>query len=143
MKLLWLTLCAPRDCSLSGSSVHGILWQEYWSRLPCPSPRDLPAPGIQPRPPASQADSLHSEPPGKPQHCMRDLQTLVCFPFCKESILSTLCLCYFPLCPCLSGGLQDMPSMFPFSSIQTGSQQALSVCRGRSFIITDELLPIM
>ena len=40
--------------------------QEYWSGLPCPSPGDLPDPGIKPRFPASQADALPSEPPGKP-----------------------------------------------------------------------------
>ena len=31
--------------------------QEYWSGLPCPSPGDLPDPGIEPRSPALQADS--------------------------------------------------------------------------------------
>ena len=40
---LCLTLCKPMDCSLPGSSVHGILHgQEYWSGLLCPSPGDLP-----------------------------------------------------------------------------------------------------
>ena len=33
-------------------------WQEYWSDLPFPSPGDLPDPGIKPRSPALQADSL-------------------------------------------------------------------------------------
>ena len=41
--------------------------QEYCSRLPLPSPEDLPDPGIEPRSPALQADALTSEPPGKPQ----------------------------------------------------------------------------
>ena len=41
-------------------------WQEYWSELPFLSPGDLPKPGIEPGSPASQADSLPSEPPGKP-----------------------------------------------------------------------------
>ena len=40
--------------------------QEYWSRLPFPSPGDLPDPGIKPRSPALQADSLPSEPLEKP-----------------------------------------------------------------------------
>ena len=40
--------------------------QEYWSGLPCPSPRDLPDPGIKPRSPELQVDSLPLEPPGKP-----------------------------------------------------------------------------
>ena len=40
--------------------------QEYWSVLPCPSPGDLPNPGIEPRSPELRADSLPAEPPGKP-----------------------------------------------------------------------------
>ena len=36
--------------------------QEYWSRLPFPSPGDPPDPGIEPMSPALQADSLLSEP---------------------------------------------------------------------------------
>ena len=39
--------------------------QEYWSGLPCPSPGDLPDPGIKPKSPTLQADSLPSEPPGE------------------------------------------------------------------------------
>ena len=35
---------------------------------PFPSPGDLPNPGIEPRSPAKQADSLPSEPPGKPKN---------------------------------------------------------------------------
>jgi len=50
------------DCSLPGSSVHGILREEYWSGLPFPSPGDLPNPGIEPWFSALQADSLPSEP---------------------------------------------------------------------------------
>ena len=45
----------------------GFFRQEYWSGLPFPSPGDLPTPGIKPGSPALQADSLLSEPPGKPQ----------------------------------------------------------------------------
>ena len=41
--------------------------QEYWSGLPCPPPGDRPDPGIEPRSPALQADSLPSE-SGKPVH---------------------------------------------------------------------------
>ena len=39
--------------------------QEYWTGLPFPCPEDLPDPGIEPGPPALQADSLPSEPTGK------------------------------------------------------------------------------
>ena len=45
----------------------GFSRQEYWRGLPCPPPWDLSNPGIEPRSPALQVDSLPSEPPGKPQ----------------------------------------------------------------------------
>ena len=44
----------------------GFSRQECGSGLPSPSPGDLPDPGIEPRSPALQADTLPSEPPGKP-----------------------------------------------------------------------------
>ena len=42
----------------------GFSRQEYWGGLPFPSPGGLPDPGIEPRSPALQADSLSSEPLG-------------------------------------------------------------------------------
>ena len=42
--------------------------QEYWSGLPFSSPGDFPDSGTEPGSPALQADSLPSEPPGKPKH---------------------------------------------------------------------------
>ena len=44
----------------------GFYGQEYWSGLPCPSPGDLPDPGIKPGSPTLQADSLPSKPPENP-----------------------------------------------------------------------------
>ena len=44
----------------------GFSRQEYWSGLPCCPPGDLPNPGIKPRSPALQEDSLSAELPGKP-----------------------------------------------------------------------------
>ena len=60
------TLCDPMDCSLPGSSVHGIL-QARITGVGCHSllQGNLPDPGIEPKSPALQADSLPSEPPGK------------------------------------------------------------------------------
>ena len=46
----------------------GFSRQEYWSGFPFPSPEDLPDPGIERSSPALQADSLPSEPPGKPTY---------------------------------------------------------------------------
>ena len=61
------TLCGLMDCSLLDFSIHGILQARLlvWVAIPCPGA--LPDPGIKPGSPALQADSLPSEPPGKPQ----------------------------------------------------------------------------
>ena len=47
--------------------------QESWSGQPFPYPEDLPSPGIESRSPALQADSLPSEPPGKPNFLEYDI----------------------------------------------------------------------
>ena len=47
--------------------------QGYWSGLPFPSPGDLPNPGIEPRSPALQADSLPTELQGKPISSVQSL----------------------------------------------------------------------
>ena len=59
-------LVTPRTVTLQAPLSIGFSRQDYWSGLPFPSPGDLPDPGIEPRSPALQADSLPSEPPGKP-----------------------------------------------------------------------------
>ena len=55
---------APHDYSPLGSIVHGFPRQEYWSRLPLPSPRDLPNPGIEPVSPALAGRFFTVEQPG-------------------------------------------------------------------------------
>ena len=45
----------------------GFSRQECYNGLPCPPPGDCSDPGIEPRFPELQADSLLSEPLGKPQ----------------------------------------------------------------------------
>ena len=51
---------------------HGLSMEfsspEYWSGYPFPYPGDLPNPGIEPRSPALQTDSLPAEPQGKPKN---------------------------------------------------------------------------
>ena len=58
---------APQTIDQQAPLSAIFLRQEYWSGLPFPSPGDLPDPGIKPGSPALQADSLPSEPPGKPR----------------------------------------------------------------------------
>ena len=55
----------PRTIANQAPLSMGFSRQEYWSGLPFLSPEDLPDPGIEPRSPALQADSLLSEPSGK------------------------------------------------------------------------------
>ena len=50
---------------------------EYWSGYPFPSPGDLPNPGIEPRSPALQVDSLPAEPQGKPKNTGVDSLSLL------------------------------------------------------------------
>ena len=58
---LWTVACqAPLSM--------GLIRQGYWTGLPCPPPGDLPNPGVKPRSPTLQADSLPIEPPGKPRN---------------------------------------------------------------------------
>ena len=64
-----LTLCDPTDCSPPGSSVHGILQARICTGLPCPSPGDLPDPGIEPASLALQADSWLLSRWGSPWVC--------------------------------------------------------------------------
>ena len=62
------TLCNPMDYSPPGSSVHGDSPGKN-TGMGCHFllQGNLPNPGIKPRSPALQADSLPSEPPGKPE----------------------------------------------------------------------------
>ena len=62
-----LTLCNPMDCSPPGSSVHGDSLGKNAGVVAIPSSRTSSQP-IEPRSPALQADSLPSEPPGKPKN---------------------------------------------------------------------------
>ena len=54
----------PWTVTRQGPLSMGFSRQEYWSGLPFASPADLSYPGIEPRSPTLQADSLLSEPPG-------------------------------------------------------------------------------
>ena len=55
------TLVTTWTVACQASQSKGFSRQEYWSRLPFPSPGDLPDPGIKPVSSAFQADSLPTE----------------------------------------------------------------------------------
>ena len=63
----------------------GFSRQENWSGMPGPPPGDLNNSGIKPRSPAFQADSLSSEPSGKPPNLENKSES--------EVIQSCLTLC--------------------------------------------------
>ena len=83
-------------CYIKGAQLHSYVWlvattwtaarqaplsvgfsrQKYWSGLPCPSPGDLPDPGIEPASPESSASTgglFTTVPPGKPWKPQRGL----------------------------------------------------------------------
>jgi len=62
---VWLFV-TPRTVAWHVPLSMGFSRQEYWSGLPCLPPGDLPDPGTETGSPEWQADSLSSEPPGKP-----------------------------------------------------------------------------
>ena len=69
--MLVAQLCPALCDPVNGTPVRLLCpWnspgKKYWSGLPFPSPGGLPDQGIEPVSPALQADSLPSEPPGKP-----------------------------------------------------------------------------
>ena len=62
------TLCDPMGSARQASLSLGFSRREYWSRLPCPPPGDLPDPGIKPASltaPALAGGSLPLAPRGK------------------------------------------------------------------------------
>ena len=69
----------------------GFFREEYWSGLPFPSPGDPPNPGIKPGSSRSQAESLPSEPTGKPNNVYVSLlfsQIISPFPSTESKNLS-------------------------------------------------------
>ena len=51
-------LCNPMDCSLPGSSVHGIFQARILEWVAISFSMDLADPGIEPRSPAFQEDAF-------------------------------------------------------------------------------------
>ena len=62
------TLCKTMNLPNQVPLSMGFSRQKYWSGLLCPPPGDLPNPGIKPRSPTLQADSLPAEPQKKPKN---------------------------------------------------------------------------
>ena len=73
-------------------AVHGLLQARILKWVAFPFSRDLPNPGIKPRFPTFQADSLPAEPQGKP---ILHMVVYICLSYFLHSVPSLLT----PLCP--------------------------------------------
>ena len=60
------SLCDPKDCSLPGSSIHGISQARILERLAISFSREPPIPGIKLASPALKGGFFTTYPPGKP-----------------------------------------------------------------------------
>ena len=67
-KKKWKSLSCVQLFGTPWTIVHGILQARILEWVTFPSPGDLPNPGIKPRSPTLQADSLPAEPQGKPKN---------------------------------------------------------------------------
>ena len=84
------TLHEPMDCSPLAPLCLEFSRQEYWSGQPFPYPGNLPHPGIEPGSPALQADSLPSEPTGKPRSLQKDSLKAARYLFEQEKLNALL-----------------------------------------------------
>ena len=82
------TLCSPRGCNLTGSSVHGILQARILEWVAIPYSRGSSQRGMEPKSPALQADSLPFEHQGSlEQGCCSVIKS--CLTFCDPMDCST------------------------------------------------------
>ena len=71
----------PWTAACQAPLSKGFSTQGYWSGYPCPPPGDPPNPGIEPRSPSLQADSLPK----------------TVYPYSTSSDLNLLCLLHWPV----------------------------------------------
>ena len=83
----------------------GFSRQEYWSGLLFPSPGNLPDPGIEPRSPALQADSLLTEVQRKPH----ELEIIMVITAAAAKLLQS--------CPTLCDPIEGSPPGSPVPGI--------------------------
>ena len=78
----------PRTTAHQAPPSMGFSRQEGWSGLPCPSPGDLPNPGIESRSLALQADSLPTELHGKSFPIPQKGNAKECSNYCTTALIS-------------------------------------------------------
>ena len=97
--------CDPTDCSLPGSSVHGILQARILEWLAISFSKGSSHPGIESGSPALQADSLLTELRGKPWLCVYSINVIFFhFPMGCVYLCAQLCLILCDLMDCSPSG---------------------------------------
>ena len=86
LRPLWIDYVTVMEPHGQVPLYMGCFRQEYWSELPSPPPEDLSDSGIKPKFTALQADSLPTDPTGKPE-------TDIAAAAAAKSLQSCLTLC--------------------------------------------------
>ena len=121
------TLVTPKTVACQTPPSMGLSRQEYWSGLPFPSAEDLPNPGIEPGPPALQADSFIDWSPSwrslsKPCKCPDILLSLPSPSTGGQSPLVTLSVSLVPYT-----GPDMCNTIFSFPLLDVGAEELLEL----------------
>ena len=126
-----LTLCNPWTAARQAPLSMGFSRQEYWRGLPCPPPGDLPNPGIEPRSPTLQADSLPTEPPGKHRRlCCMHIKATPKRGRALSTAGSSVNICLLFVCSFLGATKADVTTKGRKHRIDT------NLCWGKSDVLT-------
>ena len=90
MKMKFAQSCSTL-CDCMDYTIHGLLQARILKCQPFPSPGALPNPGIKPRSPTLQMDSLPAELPGKPFQRPKYLFCLPCLYFLEFELGTYVC----------------------------------------------------
>ena len=134
----------PIDCIAHQAPLSmGFSRQEYWSRLPFPSPGDLPNPGIKRRSSALQGDST-TAPPGKP-HVLGESHVRLSFPHAQfqRGCLASASLAWLQWCsmPSLSISLSLVSLLGTKWHQDYSSHPLLALCKAKSPPLVPPLPP--
>ena len=126
------TLCNPMDCSRQVPLCMEFSRQLLWSGLLCPSPGDLPDPGIEPESPTLQANSLLSELPGKAMAFLTqwDFSPI----YCCSPVLGWLLLLIL-LTQCLTLVFLTHPPLWNFNNTDILYLKPCSICRSALYML--------
>ena len=124
--IVWKLLSHVQLCNPMDYTLHGILQARILKWVAFPSPGNLPKPRIEPRSPTLQADSLPTEPPGKPKSTGVGSLALLCRIFPTNELNWGLLHCRQIL---YQLSYQGSPHNASLSCIRVGSLSFVSLTR--------------